>query len=105
MGSTLQRREMEGTVMTTREQRTPEMYPDMTSMQPILVGRHQDFMEEARQNRLRQQARAGQPHRSWPRAIRQRVGFALVGFGQRLAGSHGETVERLPAKPALRGLR
>ncbi|MGI8643697.1 MAG: hypothetical protein ACR2LS_06225 [Thermomicrobiales bacterium] len=81
------------------------MYPGIASMQPIMVGRHQDYMEEARQRRLRHLARAGRADRTRLSAIRQVVGLAMVSLGERLAGSTGEAVERLPAKPALRGAR
>lgn len=97
--------EMEGSGMSTRSRRTPEMYPGMASMQPIMVGRHQDYMEEARQRRLRDEARAGMPTRTRFLAVRRFVGLAMVGFGQRLAGTIEESAERVPVKPALRGAR
>lgn len=98
-------REMEGTGMTTREKRRTEMYPGIATMQPIMVGRHQDYMEEARQRRLLDQARAGTPRRPRFTATRQLLGLAVISLGQRLAGSSGEVVERLPGKPVPQGVR
>lgn len=97
--------EMEGRDMSTRSRRTTEMYPGIATMQPIMVGRHQDYMEEARQRRLLDEARAGMPTRPRLTATRRVVGLAMVGLGQRLAGSIEESAERVPVKPALRGAR
>lgn len=96
---------MEGSEMTTTRRRTSEMYPGIATMQPIMVGRHQDFMEEARQRRLGDEARAGMPRRSRLMTSRRLIGLAMVSLGQRVAGTTGEALERLPVKPALRGVR
>lgn len=97
--------EMRGRKMRRREEWTLEMYPGIGMMHPILVGRHQDYAEEARRRRLIDAARAGTARHPRLTATRRAVGLALVGVGQRLAGTKDESAERAPVKPALRGVR
>ncbi|HEV2107547.1 MAG TPA: hypothetical protein VGR16_04740 [Thermomicrobiales bacterium] len=81
------------------------MYPGYPSVQPMLVGKHEDYLEEARRQRLSAQARVGEPPHPRLAAMRRVVGTAMVALGQRVAGPAAESPVSLPAYPTIRGAR
>ncbi len=81
------------------------MYPGYPSVQPMLVGKHEDYLEEAHRERLLAQARAGKPQHPRLTTMRRIVGTTMVALGQRVAGPAAESPASLPTYPAIRAVR
>lgn len=71
-------------------------------MSPIAVSRHTDYLAEAERDRMIRLARAGQPRRNIVDNVRQEIGTAMIGIGQRVAG---RPVNPIPAMPGISSLR
>lgn len=88
-----------------RDQRRPGMYAGYPGMGPIAVSRHEDYLEEARRQRLVDWARQGQPRRARLATMRRAVGSTMVALGQRIAGPVCEPAENLSTHPAVHAAR